>query len=124
MGRPLSNRARAGLIAVALLLLGGCKGKSTEMRAREQIEKMKASLPDIEAKALEQTVTSAEVREAQEALKAADEYLGEINGKLDAVTVNSIEAFQRAHGLKDNGLLNKKTKRLLRETLARQPAKG
>ena len=78
------------------------------MRAREAAEKIKESIPDVEARALAQKTTPEQVKQAQEALKKVHEYLGEANGKLDAVTVNSIEAFQRAHGLKADGILNEK----------------
>jgi peptidoglycan hydrolase-like protein with peptidoglycan-binding domain len=119
------NRVRVAvgareIIALALILLAGCTGPSAEGRAREQVEKIKESLPDTDAKALEQKVTPDEVRKAQHALQAANEYLGEVNGQLDAVTVNAIEAFQRSHGLKGDGLLNEKTKRLLDETAAKR----
>jgi peptidoglycan hydrolase-like protein with peptidoglycan-binding domain len=45
------------------------------------------------------------------------EYLGEVNGKLDSVTVNAIQAFQRSRGLRDDGLLDERTKRELRAVL-------
>jgi len=107
-------------ISVALAVLAGCHGRSAETRAREAAEKIKESIPDVEAQALEQPVTPAQVRQAQEGLTAAGEYLGEVNGKLDAVTVNSIEAFQRAHGLRADGILDDKTMRLLRQAAGTQ----
>jgi len=112
--------SRRAIIALVFLALASCKGKSAEQRAREQLEKMKEAIPDTEAKALEQKVTPEDVRMAQTGLKAADEYLGEINGQLDAVTVNAIEAFQRRHGLKDNGLLDERTRRLLQDVQPRK----
>lgn len=102
-------------VVVAGLLFAACTGKSAEMRAREQAEKIKESIPDVEAKALAQKVTPEEVKKAQESLAAVNEYLGEVNGQLDAVTVNAIEAFQRAHGLKGDGILDEKTQRALQE---------
>jgi len=107
-------------VIIALLALAACKGKSAEMRAREQLEKMKESVPDTEAKALEQKATPDEVRVAQTGLKAADEYLGDVNGQLDAVTINAIEAFQRSHGMKDNGILDERTQRLLQAVPAKK----
>lgn len=103
------------LLVIAIALLVGCKGQNAETRAREAAEKIKESIPDVESKALAQKVTPEQVREAQEGLRAANEYLGEVNGKLDPVTVNSIEAFQRAHGLEGDGMLNDRTMRLLRK---------
>jgi len=108
------------LMVTAALMLAACNGQSAEMRARAQAEKMKESIPDVEAKALAQKVTPDEIRKAQEALKGVNEYLGEVNGQLDAVTVNAIEAFQRAHGLKGNGILDDKTQRWLQEVLAKK----
>ncbi len=90
----------------------------TEARAREAAEKIKESIPDIHTRALSQPVTEAEVREAQAALREVKEYLGEVNGKLDTITVNAIQAFQRSRGLRDNGILNERTKRELRKVLA------
>jgi peptidoglycan hydrolase-like protein with peptidoglycan-binding domain len=105
---------------IATLFLAGCNAPSAETRAREQAEKIKESIPDVEAVALAQKVTPERVKQAQEALKKTNEYLGEVNGKLDAVTVNSIEAFQHAHALKGDGILNEKTERLLQEELAKK----
>jgi peptidoglycan hydrolase-like protein with peptidoglycan-binding domain len=89
------------------------------MPARKAAERIKETIPDIEARALEQKTTAEQVEQAQEALKKVWEYLGDANGKLDAVTVNSIEAFQRAHGLKVDGILNERTRRALQEAAAK-----
>lgn len=108
------------LLVTATVMLGACNGQSAEMRARAQLEKVKESVPDVEAKALAQKVTPDDVRKAQEALRSVNEYLGEVNGQLDAVTVNAIEAFQRAHGLKGNGILDDTTQRALQEVMAKK----
>jgi len=108
------------LLLFGVLTLAGCTGGNEEQRGREALEKIKESLPDVEAKALAQKVSPDTVREAQEALKASNEYLGDVNGKLDSVTVNAIEAFQRSHGLRDDGILNDKTLRALRDVLAKK----
>jgi peptidoglycan hydrolase-like protein with peptidoglycan-binding domain len=100
-------------VLASVLLLVGCNGRTAETRAREAAEKIKESIPDLEAKALAQKLTPDEVKQAQEALKKVNEYLGEADGKLDSVTVNSIEAFQRAHGLRADGILDEKTRRTL-----------
>lgn len=107
------------LLVCATLLFVGCNQRSAEMRAREAAEKIKESIPDVEAHALAQKTTPEQVKQAQQALQKVHEYLGEANGKLDAVTVNSIEAFQRAHGLKADGILTKKTQRALQEAAAK-----
>lgn len=102
---------------VTLLFLAAACQTDTEARARAAAEKIKESIPDVQARALAQRVTEEEVRLAQTALRAVHEYLGEINGKLDSVTVNAIQAFQRSRGLRDDGLLDERTKRELRAVL-------
>jgi len=102
-----------------MVLIIGCNEHSVETRAREAAEKIKESMPDVEARALAQKVTPEEVKQAQGALKKVNEYLGEVTGTLDAVTVNSIEAFQRAYGLKADGILTEKTQRVLQEAAAK-----
>lgn len=101
----------AGLLATGSL---GCSDEEAERRAKQAAEKIKESMPDVVAKALAQEVAADDVKMAQSALTAAKEYQGEINGKLDSVTVNAIQAFQRTHGLRDDGILNDKTKARLR----------
>jgi peptidoglycan hydrolase-like protein with peptidoglycan-binding domain len=108
---------RAALALLATLVLASCN-TDTAARARQAAEKIKESIPDVEAKALAQKVSEDDVRQAQQALRAAKEYLGEVDGKLDSVTVNALEAFQRTHGLKDDGILNEATKKGLRGELA------
>ncbi len=105
-------------VGLGVLLCTGCSRESAEARARAAAEKVKESMPDVEAKALAQRLTPERVKHAQAALTAAQEYQGEIDGQLDAVTVNAIEAFQRAHGLKGDGMLNDKTEKALNEVLA------
>jgi peptidoglycan hydrolase-like protein with peptidoglycan-binding domain len=110
--------AGAGVGAAIFLLAlvcAACSDADTERRGRETFEKVQESMPNRIAVALEQKVTPEEVAEAQKSLTAAKEYMGEINGKLDAVTVNAIQAFQRSRGLEDDGLLDDKTKELLAE---------
>lgn len=104
-------------LAMGMLVQAGCS-RDSEARARHAAEKIKESIPDVEARALAQSVTEEDVTEAQKALQAASEYLGEINGKLDSVTINALQAFQRSRGIKDDGILNDRTKRELRALLA------
>jgi len=107
-------------VAALLLAAVGCTGGDAETRAREAAEKIKESMPDVEAKALAQGASADDVKRAQEALTAIHEYMGEVNGQLDAVTINAIQAFQKAQGLESNGILTEKTKGLLAEALAKQ----
>ncbi len=109
-----------GASALLAMLAIGCTGADTETRAREAAEKIKESMPDVEAKAMAQKTSPEEVKAAQEALTAVKEYMGEIDGKLDSVTINAIEAFQKTQGIKADGILNDKTKGLLKEALAKK----
>lgn len=113
-------RKPARVAALALLLgsaLGAvaCNEEGAERRAREAAEKIQGAIPNRMAAALAQEATADEIKQAQEALTAVKEYMGEINGKLDTVTINAIQAFQRTHGLDDDGILDAETKDLLRE---------
>jgi len=92
----LAGYALLGLVA---LLAAGCSQRDAETEH-----------------ALEQKVSADEVKTAQEQLTKLNEYQGEVNGKLDSVTVNAIEAFQRDKGLKADGILTAETKRLLQES--------
>lgn len=106
-------------VAASVVLLAGCADGGAEARGRAIAEKVKESIPDVVARALEQKVTPEQVKRAQQGLQTAHEYLGEVNGELDAVTVNAVMAFQRAHDLKDDGILNDKTQRALEQVAAK-----
>ena len=108
--RPASVLA-AGLVAAAFA--AGCTGQSVEERARETAEKIQKSMVDVEAIALAQQADTAVISEVQRNLTAVSEYQGEITGKLDSVTVNAIQAFQRTAGLKDDGLITAATREKL-----------
>ena len=112
-----SGTKLTALAILAALAAAGCTA-DPEARARQAVEKIKESIPDVEAKALVQKVSADDVRNAQQGLISAKEYFGEANGKLDSVTVNAIEAFQRSHGITDDGMLNDATKKALRAQLA------
>jgi peptidoglycan hydrolase-like protein with peptidoglycan-binding domain len=114
------QRSYLGLAAVIALLLVGCSRQSVEERAREAAEKMQASMIDVEAIALEQKADPTVVTEVQRNLTAINEYQGEINGKLDSVTINAIQAFQRTAGLKDDGIITEATRQKLAAAAAAQ----
>jgi putative peptidoglycan binding protein len=128
---PRAQRRRAARCwrtAVFLLLVGttiwsACDKQSAELRARQAAEKMKESLPDVDGKALTQKLPAEEVRQMQQGLAAVHEYQGDVNGELDQVTVNALQAFQRAHGLRDDGVWSDATKRRLQEAAQEATAK-
>lgn len=107
--RPLIVLALAACVAVL-----GCSSEETERRARIAAEKVKEALGDTQAAAMTQQASEADVKIAQEALTKAHEYQGEITGKIDSVTVNAVQAFQRTSGLRDDGLLDAATLAALR----------
>jgi len=109
---------RHRIVLVGLCLLAACSGEDTEARARKAEQKIRESIPDVVGRALEQKVTPDQVKRAQQALTVVHEYMGEVNGVLDPVTVNAIQAFQRAQGLEADGILNPRTERRLQEVAA------
>jgi peptidoglycan hydrolase-like protein with peptidoglycan-binding domain len=108
------TRLRPAVLVLAIALgAPACSRQSVEERARATAEKIQKSMVDVEAIALEQKVDPAVVSEVQRNLTAIDEYQGEISGKLDSVTVNAIQAFQRTAGLKDDGIITAATRQKL-----------
>ncbi|MFA4888897.1 MAG: peptidoglycan-binding domain-containing protein [Candidatus Omnitrophota bacterium] len=59
------------------------------------------------------------IRQIQRALKKAGFYNGEIDGKIGAKTKESIIKFQKAHGLKADGIVGKRTSAELNRYLSR-----
>lgn len=110
LGRP---RRSAVVLALALAACG-CGGQSLESRARAAGEEVARSIAGSDDAALAQNADAELVREVQRNLHALDEYLGPIDGRLDTVTVNAIEAFQRAQRLPDDGMLDDRTLARLR----------
>lgn len=121
--RP-SHTSRSRLKVAALFLgilcsLPACTEKTEEERAREAAEEIDKSMPEVEATALAQTIDEEVVKEVQQNLTAIHEYQGAINGALDSVTLNALEAFQRSIGEPDNGIVNEEIRRKLAEAARR-----
>ncbi|HSQ01344.1 MAG TPA: peptidoglycan-binding domain-containing protein [Candidatus Dormibacteraeota bacterium] len=111
---------RLALTAV-VLLAAACSKQSVEERAREQAEKIQKGMVDVEGVAIEQKAPADVVSEVQRNLAAINEYQGEINGTIDSVTVNAIQAFQRSAGLKDDGIITDTTREKLAAAAAKAP---
>ena len=107
------------LLATALGA-AACSDADLERRAKDAAQRMKDSIPDVHAKALAQAAPTDRVELAQRVLASLREYQGEVNGKLDHVTVNAIQAFQRAQSLEDHGLLDETTMQSLQAALPPQ----
>ena len=108
---------------------GGCQSsdpkessKALEIRMKEIEKRMKDSMPKTQELALHQEVAPEVLKKVQEELRSLKEYLDEPTGKMDFVTVNAIQAFQRQVGLLDDGLLNEKTLKRLEEEAKKAPA--
>jgi peptidoglycan hydrolase-like protein with peptidoglycan-binding domain len=112
-------RATALLLVASLTVLAACSKQSVEERARATAERIQKSMVDVEATALGQKTDPAVVTEVQRNLTAISEYQGETNGKLDSVTVNAIQSFQRTAGLKDDGVITAATRQKLAEAAAK-----
>lgn len=110
--------SRTLCVVVAAAAMAACTSESATTRAREAAEQSQVEVVDPQATALAQEASEGVVKEAQEHLRTLHEYLGEVNGTLDSVTVNAVEAFQRTHGLSPDGLLTGATMRALREAAA------
>jgi Putative peptidoglycan binding domain len=119
-----AQRPWALALLAFLALSPACKGKSIEEREREAAAEMSRSVQDVEAVALAQHVDPAAVKEVQEHLTAIHEYQGAINGKLDSVTVNALEAFQRSQDVKDNGIIDDDIRRRLAHAAGKSPPKA
>jgi peptidoglycan hydrolase-like protein with peptidoglycan-binding domain len=122
MKRRFAGWIALGLAASLGLAAAGCADEDTpeskkamEERAKEIEKRMKDSMPKTQEKALAQKADPAAVNQVQHQLNVLKEYLDEPSGKIDFVTVNAIEAFQRHVGFTDDGLLDENTRRRLAE---------
>ncbi len=95
MLRPFSMRSLAAAALLVCVSATGCAGPNTEDRARAAAADIEASIKDYDGPALSQKVDRALVKEVQTNLTTLKEFMGEIDGKIDPVLVNSIQAFQR-----------------------------
>lgn len=92
------SRRRVWPCALVLLTLfvAACGAPSAEERARDAADEIRKGMTDPDQAALDQKVGRDVVRQVQQALTERHEYMGNIDGKLDSVTVNAIQAFQRS----------------------------
>src|SRR4029077_13261751 len=116
----LRLRLLAVLPAVAVLLAApGCSSKLTEEKARAAEKRARETMQPLDQGALEQELSKETVSKVQTELTALKEYMGPINGKLDQVTLNALESFQRRNDIRADGRFNDKTLSLL-ESAAKQ----
>ena len=112
--------ARHAAVLMLAGVLAACTQQTDEERGREAMKEMQKSTVDVEAIALAQPASPELVSEVQRHLTAIHEYQGEINGKIDSVTVNAIQSFQRTASLPDDGIINEATRKKLAAAAAGQ----
>ena len=113
----LRLRPLAVLPAVAVLLAApGCSSKLTEEKARAAEKRARETMQPLDQGALEQELSKETVTKVQTELTTLKEYMGPINGKLDQVTLNALESFQRRNDIRADGRFNDKTLSLLEST--------
>ncbi len=103
--RPLTLK----IAALALSSLVACSGQIAEEKARAAAEAIKDAIKPLDHAALDQDAPPATVERIQRELTVLHEYQGPITGKLDSVTINALEAFQRSEGFTPDGVLDENT---------------
>jgi peptidoglycan hydrolase-like protein with peptidoglycan-binding domain len=122
MKLPRSRSLALFAVVGVAFTASACSLPTPEDKIKAAEESAKRSLIAIDHGALEQKVDAEKVKKIQQQLAAIHEYLGEPNGKLDQVTVNAYEAFQRTNDMYPDGMFTDKGLRLLEEAAARNPA--
>lgn len=117
--RDPGSGARLAAAMALLVPLLGCETADPAKAGREAAERAKAAIRAIDADAHDQKVAPEVVKKVQEQLTAIKEYQGPIDGKLDPVTLNAFEAFQRSLGLTADGMFTDKVLAKLAEAAAR-----
>jgi hypothetical protein len=102
-------------LLLPVVFVVGCSHDSPTERAQKAVEEIRRSIPDPDATAMAQNADPKTVKEVQQRLRVLNEYMGEMNGELDGVTIHAIEAYQRSAGLPDTGILDAHTLKKLRE---------
>lgn len=124
MKPSLVRRSAQVCCLAAALAASACHVPTDQERAKAAEESAKKSMLAIDHLAIEQKVDPEKVKKIQQQLAAINEYLGEPNGKLDQVTINAYEAFQRSNGLYPDGMFDDKTLRMLEEAAAKSGSGG
>lgn len=109
----LRTRGTALLALTSLVAVAACEVPTAEERAKAAEEIAKRSLQSIDHGAMSQKVDPEVVKKVQEQLTVLNQYMGPINGKLDQVTINAYEAFERNNDLQPDGMFDDDTLRLL-----------
>jgi len=116
--RLVPLRRLAGCLVASSLLLG-CSNSDPRAQARQAEERARASLQSFDAAAHLQKIDPEQVKTVQQELTVLKEYMGPVNGRLDPVTLNALQAFQSSEGLTPDGMFTQRTLDRLKE-VARQ----
>jgi peptidoglycan hydrolase-like protein with peptidoglycan-binding domain len=92
----LSSITVLALATILLVAASGCDAPTREQRQRDAAEEIQGGVDDPSEAALDQKVSPEVVKEVQRNLTVLNEYMGDITGKMDPVTVNAVQAFQRS----------------------------
>lgn len=114
---PAPWRTAAVWVAAAATLASACRGPDAES-GRAAVEAMQRSIVDVDGAALAQRVDARTIADIQRQLTVLNEYQGAVDGRIDTVLVNAIQAFQRTAGLRDDGMLTAQTRRRLASAAA------
>jgi peptidoglycan hydrolase-like protein with peptidoglycan-binding domain len=123
----ISKRTRRALLCCALVaavVASACDVPTPAEKAKAAEEIAKRSMLAIDHAALEQKLDPKVVEKLQQQLAALAEYMGPVNGKLDQVTVNAYEAFQRANEMTPDGIVTEQGLRELDEAVAARSAQA
>jgi peptidoglycan hydrolase-like protein with peptidoglycan-binding domain len=117
---PFRSRVVAFLPVLAVLALPGCSSELAEEKARAAERRAREAIQPLDQGALEQELSKDVVSKVQTQLTTLKEYMGPINGKLDQVTLNAFESFQRKNDITADGRFDEETLRLLEAAASRK----
>jgi peptidoglycan hydrolase-like protein with peptidoglycan-binding domain len=120
MRLTLRFRTVASLASLAAVFaVAGCSSELAEEKARAAAERARDAIQPLDHGALEQEIAPDVVKKVQTELTKLKEYMGPISGKLDQVTLNAFESFQRKNDITANGRFEPETLRLLESSASR-----
>jgi peptidoglycan hydrolase-like protein with peptidoglycan-binding domain len=102
-------------LVAASFSVSACSGDLAKEKARAAAERARDAIQPLDHGAMEQKVDSGQVKAVQASLTVLKEYMGPINGKLDQVTLNALESFQRKNDITPDGRFNDETLTLLQQ---------
>jgi len=103
-------------LVAAPFSISACSPDLAKEKARAAAERARDATKPLDHGAMEQTIAPEQVKAVQAALTVLKEYMGPINGKLDQVTLNALESFQRKNEITPDGRFNEETLTLLQQT--------